>query len=905
MIFNNGIVLADSKPLQPIGFIDSPSTGSTVNGMIKVRGWLLDNSGVSKVDVLVDGKVVGQAKYGSSRPDVLKVLPAYQNANSGYEFNFDTKKLTNGKHTISVKGTSKSGSILQLEGKTVNVQNLQPVGFIDAPSANSSISGITNVRGWYLDVNGVSKVEVFVDGKNMGQARYGSSRPDVQRVLPAYQNANAGYEFALDTQRLTNGTHSISVKGTGKNGKITELQAKTVTVSNSPAVGFVDSPKNDSTVKGVTKVRGWFLDASGVSSIEVLVDGKSMGKARYGLSRPDVYRVLPAYKNANGGYEYALDTNKLSNGWHSITVREIGKNGISTQLEAIRVNVKNANALVGHMDAPANGSVVNGTSTVRGWFLDGSGISKVDVLVDGKVVGQAKYGKPRADVLRVLPEYNNGNSGYEYALDTKKFPNGDHTVSVRATAKNGATKQFDSSVSIRNLAHLPATGFLDAPKSGSTIAGVTTVRGWYVDGSGVEKIEVFMDGKLIGNAQYGLNRSDVAKALPQYYNSNAGFQYALDTNKFKDGSHTLTIKETGKSGKSNTLTSSVTIKNGNPYLTLNLMKPANITATDIVNFFNGKNQSNSPLKKYAQNFIDAQNRYGVNAQYLVAHAIWETGWGGSDLIGYKNNLYGYGAYDPCPFTCGYYFQSVPDSIFRVAYQVRNDYLNTSGAYYEGPNLLGMNENYATDQNWKNGIANLMSGMKPYDSAYYSNAKELGMSTIAPPSLVRDIPNGVPEPKDIIINFPSGINAKVVNTSSLTFRSLPYILKSTVIGSVKADTKVMVLGYNTDVHYNQDSTGNYKYRWYRVSVNGQTGWLYGEYLDIQNLAKVDVGSGTLNVRSGSTTDASILASVKNGTYLQLVIKNGEPVIENEWYEVILPNSSKTGWVHGDYIKLISQ
>jgi beta-N-acetylglucosaminidase len=873
--------------------------------MIKVRGWLVDNSGVSKVEVVVDGKVVGQAKYGSSRPDVLKVLPDYQNANAGYEFDFDTRKLTNGKHTISVKGTSKSGSILQLEGKTVNVQNLLPVGFIDAPSANSSISGMTNVRGWYLDVNGVSKVEVFVDGKNMGQAKYGSSRPDVQRVLPAYQNANGGYEFALDTKLLTNGTHSISVKGTGKNGSITELQAKTVIVSNSPAVGFIDSPKNDSTVKGVTKVRGWFLDTSGVSSIEVLVDGKSMGKARYGLSRPDVQKVLPAYNNANGGYEFALDTNKLSNGWHSITIKETGKNGASTQLDDISVNVKNANALVGHMDAPANGSIVNGISTVRGWFLDGSGIAKVDVLVDGKVIGQATYGKPRADVLRVLPEYNNGNAGYEYALDTKNYSNGDHTVSVRATAKNGATKQFDSSVSIRNLAHLPATGFLDAPKSGSTIAGVTTVRGWYVDGSGVEKIEVFMDGSLIGTAQYGLERIDVANVLPQYFNSNAGFQFLLDSNKFKDGSHTLTIKETGKNGKSDTLSASVTIKNGNPYLTLNLMKPANITAADIVDFFNARNQSNSPLKDYAQNFIDAQNRYGVNAQYLVAHAIWETGWGGSDLIGYKNNLYGYGAYDPCPFTCGYYFQSVPDSIFRVAYQVRNDYLNTSGAYYQGPNLLGMNENYATDQNWKNGIANLMQGMRPYDSAYYSNAKELGMSTIAPPPLVRDIPNGIPEPKDIVITFPSGINAKVVNTSSLTFRSLPYILASTVIGSVKADTNVTVLGYNTDVHYDQNSTGNYKYRWYRVNVNGQTGWLYGEYLDIQNLAQVDVGSGTLNVRSSASTDASILTSVKNGTYLQLVIKDGKPVIENEWYEVILLNSSTTGWVHGDYVKQVNQ
>lgn len=143
-----------------MGFIDTPSAGSTVNGMIKVRGWILDNSGVSKVEVLVDGQVVGQAQYGRSRPDVLNVFPEYQNANAGYEFDLDTRALTNGLHSISVKATSKTGSTLQVQAKTVNVQNLVPIGYIDSPSSNSSISGITNVRGWFLDVSGISKVEV-------------------------------------------------------------------------------------------------------------------------------------------------------------------------------------------------------------------------------------------------------------------------------------------------------------------------------------------------------------------------------------------------------------------------------------------------------------------------------------------------------------------------------------------------------------------------------------------------------------------------------------------------------------------------------------------------------------------------------------------------------------------------
>ncbi|MDM5329898.1 Ig-like domain-containing protein [Neobacillus sp. CF12] len=890
-----------------MGFIDSPSAGSTVSGVINVRGWIVDNGGVSKVEVFVDGKVVGQAKYGSPRSDVHIMFPEYQNANAGYEFSFDTRSLSNGSHSISVKSTSKTGSTLQLQGKTVNVQNIPPIGHIDAPAANSSINGITNVRGWFLDFSGISKVEVFVDGKNVGLAKYGSSRPDVLKVLPEYQNANAGYEFALDTTKLTNGTHAISVKGTGKSGSSTELQTKTVNVKNLPTVGFMDTPKNGSTITGITNVRGWFLDASGVSKVEVLVDGQIVGQAQYGSPRPDVLNVLPAYQNANAGYEFALDTTKLSNGLHSITVRETGKNGASSELQGISVNVKNAVnlELVGFMDAPSKGSILNGISTIRGWFLDDDGIARVDVLVDGKIVGQAMYGLSRLDVQKFYPEYNNANSGYEYALDTKNYSNGTHMITVKATSKNGSTKQFESSVSIQNLDHLPTMGFIDSPKPGSTIAGKATIRGWYLDGSGVEKIEVFMDGKLVGNAQYGFERLDVKTVFPEYFNSNAGFEYSLDTTQFTDGSHTLTIKETGKSGKSNTLTASITINNGNPYLLLNLMKPANITANDIVTFFDSKNHPNSPFKKYAQTFIDAQNRYGVNAQYLVAHAIWETGWGGSDLIGYKNNLYGYGAYDPCPFTCGYYFQSVEDSIFRVAYQIRVDYLNESGIWYEGPNLIGMNVNYATDPNWKNGIANLMQSMKRYDSSYYSNTKESGMSTIAPPPMVRDIPAGLPYPEDVVISFPSGINAKVVNTPTVNFRSIPYVLASTFISKLSQGTTVTVLGYNTDVLYDPTSSGNYAYRWYKVSVNGQIGWINGEYLEIQNLAQVDLESGTLNIRSTAADSGNtILASVSNGSYLNLVTTNGVPVIQNGWYQVNLPNSKTTGWVHGDFIKLVT-
>lgn len=327
------------------------------------------------------------------------------------------------------------------------------------------------------------------------------------------------------------------------------------------------------------------------------------------------------------------------------------------------------------------------------------------------------------------------------------------------------------------------------------------------------------------------------------------------------------------------------------FIELDLRKPADITAQDIVAFFDRK-KPDSPLKKYAQDFINVQNKSGVNAQYLVAHAIWETGWGSSDLTVYKTNFFGYGAYDSCPFTCAYYFPSGYDSINYVAYQVKTDYLTSGGKYYNGANLIGMNVRYATDQNWKNGIASLMQSIKPFDAGYYNEVKVNTVIPPKPPAYSRDIPAGKPIPTHTFIDFPAGITAKV--NTNLNYRSLPST-SGALLGTIPANTVIEVVGYNTDVRGN----------WYRVKYNGKIVWASGDYLTIHNLLKVQVDS-TLSVREDATTTSDRITNVPNNTYLKAVLDDkGNMVTKNEWYLVYIPASTETGWVSGDYIKVIGK
>src|SRR3979409_1718206 len=62
-------LLAVSAGAQPIGGIDTPGDNSTVTGIVRVSGFVLDFAAVDRVDVLVDGVVVNHADTGLPRPD--------------------------------------------------------------------------------------------------------------------------------------------------------------------------------------------------------------------------------------------------------------------------------------------------------------------------------------------------------------------------------------------------------------------------------------------------------------------------------------------------------------------------------------------------------------------------------------------------------------------------------------------------------------------------------------------------------------------------------------------------------------------------------------------------------------------------------------------------------------------
>lgn len=84
---------------------------------------------------------------------------------------------------------------------------------------------------------------------------------------------------------------------------------------------------------------------------------------------------------------------------------------------------------------------------------------------------------------------------------------------------------------------------LEEPVSATPHSGVSNLRGWAIDKSGIDRIELFIDDKYVADIPYGGIRTDVGDAYPDYQNSeNSGFSMAYNYNSLKAGSHTARVR---------------------------------------------------------------------------------------------------------------------------------------------------------------------------------------------------------------------------------------------------------------------------------------------------------------------------------------------------------------------------
>jgi Bacterial Ig domain len=517
--------MARGAGAQPIGAIDFPTEGQTVTGVVRVSGFVLDFHRVDHIDLVVDGTLVNRVEMNLPRPDVLEIFPTYFNSATpapGFIGSFLARgALSDGPHAVSIVVTE-SDTQAQTTIGPVNVVvdsalNQAPFGYIDIPSATGleGANGSFPVSGWALDDVDVDHIDFLIDGQIVAgavgrgapsTAIYGTTRPDIAAAFPDVPfSLFSGYQANIDTTKLIDGIHLLSVRVTDNEGASREIGTRTVQVINNgqnlPPFGQIDFPLDKAslfceTLSGTgipspcttqecsstltNVVAGWALDvgaridAGQVSYVELLLDGQIVANTRrdciqlgqvltncYGINRPDVARSYSGYVNAdNAGFLFSVAFVRVSN--------------------------------------------------------DTSGLLEIRLPIVGGL----------GDTV-----------GFTTA--------GKHTLAVRAGDEEETVTQFGAmSVDIlcdELFGDQPSFGFIDTPSDYQFINGIFEVFGWASDFQGVQRVEIDVDGQVVGTATYGLFRPDVRRVDPRVFSDNVGFSFELDTTTLSNSEHDLVV----------------------------------------------------------------------------------------------------------------------------------------------------------------------------------------------------------------------------------------------------------------------------------------------------------------------------------------------------------------------------
>jgi hypothetical protein len=499
-----GVTASASAQSDFYAFLEKPLPGETVSGVVLVQGWAVDPTGISRVDLIVNGQFYHSANIDLPRIDVIEANPSWggnQVLLPGFQTGFLASRLPNGTHTVMARVYTENNKVYDVGERTIVVDNSinqPPFGYVESPSSVSAVydvSGSFPVTGWVVDVDGIDRVDVLIDSTVVQGAVHGSPRPDVSNSIPDLPSATfSGFLAQVDSTRFIDGVHTLTVRAVDRKGLSRTIGRRTIQIFNSQnnlrPFGWLDQPQRDAVLYGncgigappisppinanvpITPIRGWALDlgtredTGRVSYAELMIDGVIWGSTDdchfnptfgafiycYGLPRPDVAKYYPTFPDApRSGFFFPIDVGALINlgvreGHHAIKIR------------------------VGDQEQT---------------FADIPSTSGVPVFFSC-----------------IQPNFFN------------------------------------------------PIGYIDVPRNYDYVNGIVTFLGWALDDNirTIAAVEIMIDGQVAGLAEYGYLRTDVRAAYPTFQQDRVGWRFDMDTTQLSDGRHRLTVTAINANG---------------------------------------------------------------------------------------------------------------------------------------------------------------------------------------------------------------------------------------------------------------------------------------------------------------------------------------------------------------------
>ncbi len=278
------------------------------------------------------------------------------------------------------------------------------------------------------------------------------------------------------------------------------------------------------TIAGKIKIHGWAVSNYGIEKIQLCVDKTRYIEVESGHRRPDIGRYLHFYLEAEtAGFSLSADLGENFFGEHALTLLFFSKDGHCCIADhTITAVPAEFEFCIDEMHLLDSGFV-----RIAGWAVAAMGIEKIELRIDDGPPMEVECGLSRPDIAGISPSYPDaGFSGFLISQRLGRRFSGKHVLKLAFITTDW--RRFTEEREIE--AESTIVRFV-LEKITNTPDGLIEAVGWAVADSGIEKIELRIDGVDMGEVETGYLRPDVEPGFPAFpMKSHSGFLFRAKLN---------------------------------------------------------------------------------------------------------------------------------------------------------------------------------------------------------------------------------------------------------------------------------------------------------------------------------------------------------------------------------------
>lgn len=339
----------------------------------------------------------------------------------------------------------------------------------------------------------------------------------------------------------------------------------------------IDDGHRDTRLKNLF-IRGWVVAGEAMDGVQLVLGEAVLGRGEVGLAREDVAVLYPDRPTAPiSGFQLAVgDLSLSSDRVSALELRFHGVKGarvrhpviaVEQMVRDLRIQGKpkrDAPAVSGadhiHYSCDSARLTQDGRLSIEGWAVASGGVRDIVVSLDDVAVGRVKPSVWRPDIaLRHETNPSADVSGFTFEAQLEGYFEGETTFTLQVISEEGRAREYVLSLAAEQSTHVPppentTTLHIERPHLSNGIMSERAserleVSGWCIDNSGIDRIELVIDGNVLDRASYGIRRSDVHETFPDVHDSLlSGFIINVSASKLTDGPHQAEVLVTARNG---------------------------------------------------------------------------------------------------------------------------------------------------------------------------------------------------------------------------------------------------------------------------------------------------------------------------------------------------------------------